>query len=459
MPFSGKGHHLMAIKGLMIAGLASGSGKTMVTLGLLRALLRRGVAVSAAKTGPDYIDAGFLSAACGSKTVNLDQFAMSKPLLAALAAAQDGEMLVVEGVMGLFDGATGNAGSSAALAEALDIPVILVMDVRHTAQTAAMVAAGIAALLPAGRIAGVILNHVASARHLSLVREALAQHEIPLFGAVPSRNGLVVPSRHLGLVQAADFDKGGLDQIIDHAADLIRDNCDLDLILAAASPLPHTQTSSSPSAQTIINKASPALSRPSVPAPAQIIAVADDAAFGFSYHHILAGWRQQGAEIRCFSPLNDEAPAPDADFIFLPGGYPELHLPALSTRAGFFAGLATAAKANIPIYGECGGFMTLGTGITDANGNRFQMAGLLDLETSFAAKKRHLGYRKFIPLEGFFWDGPFLGHEFHYTSPIAASGTPLFAAEDASGQSLGKVGLRKNAVAGSYLHIIAAASA
>ena len=437
----------MASKGLMIAGLASGSGKTMVTLGLLRALARRGKAPAAGKTGPDYIDPGFLSAAAGRKAVNLDQFAMSKPLLAHLAADQAGDTLIIEGVMGLFDGASGNAGSSAALAEALDIPVILVMDIRHTAQTAAMIAAGIAGLLPAGRIAGVILNHVASPQHLALVSEALAAYQIPLFGSVPSRDGLAVPSRHLGLVQAADFDNAGVEQILDHAADLIDEYCDLDAILDAAQKLPAA------------NKAVAALplpftSPPAMSPPAKTIAVANDAAFGFAYHHLLAGWQQQGAEIRPFSPLNDEKPTDDADFIFLPGGYPELHLPTLSRNRQFLVGLNKAATANIPIYGECGGYMVLGTGITDASGNRFDMAGLLDVETSFANKKRHLGYRKFTPVEPFFWDGPFLGHEFHYTNVVSASGTPLFTVHDANDQPLGMAGLRKGSVAGSYLHII-----
>ena len=372
---------------------------------------------------------------------------MSKPLLAHLAADQAGDTLIIEGVMGLFDGASVSAGSSAALAEALDIPVILVMDIRHTAQTAAMIAAGIASLLPAGRIAGVILNHVASPRHLALVSEALAAYQIPLFGSVPSRDGLAVPSRHLGLVQAADFDNAGVEQILDHAADLIDEYCDLDAILDAAQKLPAA------------NKAVAALplpftSPPAMSPPAKTIAVANDAAFGFAYHHLLAGWQQQGAEIRSFSPLNDEKPADDADFIFLPGGYPELHLPTLSRNHEFLAGLSKAAMANIPIYGECGGYMVLGTGITDASGNRFDMTGLLDVEISFADKKRHLGYRKFTPVEPFFWDGPFLGHEFHYTNVVSASGTPLFIVHDANDQPLGMAGLRKGSVAGSYLHII-----
>ena len=443
----------MASKGLMIAGLASGSGKTMVTLGLLRALARRGKTPAAGKTGPDYIDSGFLSAAAGRKAVNLDQFAMSKPLLAHLAADQAGDTLIIEGVMGLFDGATRNAGSSAALAEALDIPVILVMDIRHTAQTAAMIAAGIASLLPAGRIAGVILNHVASPRHLALVSEALAEYQIPLFGSVPSRDGLALPSRHLGLVQAADFDNAGLEQILNHAADLIDEHCDLDAILDAAHKLPAADKAVA--ALPLPLKNAPTMNPPAMNPPAKTIAVANDAAFGFAYHHLLVGWQQQGAEIRPFSPLNDEKPANDADFIFLPGGYPELHLPTLSTNHQFLAGLTTAASDNIPIYGECGGYMVLGTGITDASGNRFDMAGLLDVETSFANKKRRLGSRKFTPLEPFFWNGPFLGHEFHYTNVVSASGTPLFTAHDANDQPLGMVGLRKGSVAGSYLHIIA----
>ena len=432
----------------MIAGLASGSGKTMVTLGLLRALARRGKAPAAGKTGPDYIDSGFLSVAAGRKAVNLDQFAMSKPLLAHLAADQTGDTLIIEGVMGLFDGASGNAGSSAALAEALDIPVILVMDIRHTAQTAAMIAAGIASLLPAGRIAGVILNHVASPRHLALVSEALAAYQIPLFGSVPSRDGLALPSRHLGLVQAADFDHASLEMILDHAADLIDEYCDLDAILDAAQRLP-------PAGKAVAALPLPVTNPKAINPPAKTIAVANDAAFGFAYHHLLAGWQQQGAEIRPFSPLNDEKPADDADFIFLPGGYPELHLPTLSRNRQFLAGLNKAATANIPIYGECGGYMVLGTGITDASGYRFDMAGLLDIETSFANKKRHLGYRKFTPVEPFFWDGPFLGHEFHYTNVVSACGTPLFTAHDANDQPLGMAGLRKGSVAGSYLHIIA----
>ena len=328
----------------MIAGLASGSGKTMVTLGLLRALARRGKAPAAGKTGPDYIDSGFLSAAAGRKAVNLDQFAMSKPLLAHLAADQAGETLIIEGVMGLFDGASGNAGSSAALAEALDIPVILVMDIRHTAQTAAMIAAGIASLLPAGRIAGVILNHVASPRHLALVSEALAAHQIPLFGSVPSHDGLAVPSRHLGLVQAADFDNAGLEVILDHSANLIDEYCDLDAILDAAQRLPTA-------GEAVAALPLPVTNPLAINQPAKTIAVANDAAFGFAYHHLLAGWQQQGAEIQPFSPLNDEKPADDADFIFLPGGYPELHLPTLSTNRQFLAGLTKAATTNIPIYG------------------------------------------------------------------------------------------------------------
>ncbi len=431
----------MAIKGLMIAGLASGSGKTLVTLGLLRAFAQRGIAVSPAKAGPDYIDAAFLSAASGQPAINLDTFAMRADQLTQLVHDQPADTLLVEGVMGLFDGGPHGVGSTATLASKLKLPLILVLDLRHTAQTAAMLAAGIACLLPQTPVVGVILNRVASPRHQLLVTEALASTSIPLLGALPSVDDIDIPSRHLGLVQAADLASDGhLTQILDTAAALVASHCDLEAILQAAKMLPESLAK-----------------RPKLlPPPAQNIAVAQDAAFGFCYEHMLQEWRHQGATIHPFSPLNDEKPAANAKFIFLPGGYPELHLPQLSIAQNCFAALRQAAQNDCTIYGECGGFMTLGKSITSADGTAFNMAGLFDLETSFTSPKRHLGYRKLFPKIDFFWNGPFLGHEFHYTSAIHMSGDTLFDAFDARGESLGPTGLKHGNVYGSYSHIIAA---
>ena len=430
----------MASRALVIGGLTSGSGKTTVTLGLLRALAQRGERVSAAKAGPDYIDCAFLAAASRTPAVNLDCHAMPKSRLRQLAAARPGERLVVEGVMGLFDGTHGGSGSTAQLAAALEAPILLVLDTRHQGQTAAALAAGIETQLPPGtKIAGVVLNRIASPRHEELIREALEARNITCFGSLKSDPDMFVPSRHLGLVQAADLAaKEELEPKIDAAARLVAASLDLDALMAAMATLPDDGPAP-----------------PQAP-PGQRIAVAHDVAFGFAYTHMLEGWQAAGAEILPFSPLADMPAATSADFIFLPGGYPELHLPTLSANATFLGSLRTAAERGVRIYGECGGYMTLGEGIIDADSKAFPMAGLLALETSFAQRKLHLGYRRLTPLSDI-WPGPHAvtGHEFHYTTALRAEGQPLFAAQDAAGRDLGKMGLRAGSVSGSYAHVIA----
>ena len=435
----------MAARGLVIAGLSSGSGKTTITLGLLRALQRQGYDISPAKTGPDYIDAAFLSAASGKKAVNLDAFAMHEDMVRSLASNCEGETLIIEGVMGLFDGTIGGAGSTAHLAQLLHLPVVLVIDARHQAQTAAAIASGMRHELGENAtVAGVILNRIASPRHLNLIADALAKRDIPLLGALPADHNITIPSRHLGLVQAADLTAmGQLDHIIDSAADLMTAHIDLSKLLAAAKPM----------------AAATANHNGDIKAPGQRIAVAQDVAFGFSYTHMLDKWKQDGAEVLPFSPLKDEAPASDVDFVFLPGGYPELHLPTLSKAANFMTGVRDLATRGIPIYGECGGFMTLGNAVIDKDGTRFEMLGLLDLETSFSQRKLNLGYRYLTPVETLTWldsrQTHLTAHEFHYTTAIKQSGSPLFHAHNAAGESLGSIGLVKGSVSGSYAHIIA----
>ena len=252
-----------------------------------------------------------------------------------------------------------------------------------------------------------------------------------------------VPSRHLGLVQAADLAaEGELEPRIEAAAGRIEVSLDLDAIIAAAGPL----------------QAAAPVKR--LPPPGQHIAVADDVAFGFAYTHMLEGWRAAGAWITPFSPLADAGPAPDADFIFLPGGYPELHLPALTNAGRFHDSLRAAASRGVRIYGECGGFMTLGEAIIDADGTSYPMTGILRLVTSLAARKLHLGYRGLTPLTDF-WPGlgPVTGHEFHYTTAITAEGDPLFQVRNAAGADisadLGTAGLMNGSACGSYSHIIA----
>ncbi len=427
------------MRGLVISAPASGTGKTSVTLGLLAAMRRRGLEPVSAKSGPDYIDPAFHAAATGKPCMTLDPWAMSPTQLRARAMRQRGSHLVVEGAMGLFDGApepedplgTGSTGDTAA---ALGLPVVLVMDVSRMGQGAAAVAAGVAGFREDVHVAGVILNRLGSARHEAVVRGAV-ETVLPVLGALPRRDDLALPSRHLGLVQAGE--RGDLAAFIDRAAEWVEDGCDIEAIFADAAVL-HGPVEP------------PAHLEP----PGQRVAVARDVAFGFAYPHLLDDWRALGAEVSFFSPLADEGPAEAADAVFLPGGYPELHAGRLAAAAAFRAGLERAAARGALIYGECGGYMVLGEGLVDADGVSHKMLGLLGLETSFAERRRHLGYRRLAPLGGLPWRGVLRGHEFHYATTLREEGEPLFLAHDAEGADLGACGLRRGRVMGSFAHVI-----
>ncbi|MCO4848564.1 MAG: cobyrinate a,c-diamide synthase [Yoonia sp.] len=415
----------------VIAAPASGSGKTTVTLGLLRAFAQDGIAVSGAKSGPDYIDPRFHEAACGQPCLNLDAWAMTPQRIRGLAPQGD---LIIEGAMGLFDGAPPNGkGASADLARLLNIPVVLVVDAGRMAQSVAPIVQGFAQFDPTVPIAGVILNNVGSDRHEAMLRAALAPIDIPILGTIRRNPALRMPSRHLGLVQAQE--RSDLDEFLNLAAEAVRAGIDLDAVRALGSetqfaanlPMPH---------------------------PATRIAVAQDAAFAFAYPHLLADWHASGASIKTFSPLNDD-PVPKADLVYLPGGYPELYAGQLAGNTAFMQSLRNASQTS-DIYGECGGYMTLGQTLTDADGIHHKMAGLLDLGTSFAKRKLHLGYRMITANAGPL-QGPWNAHEFHYASTMFANGKPLFTASDATGTALPDMGLRNGRVSGSFAHIIDAA--
>lgn len=430
------------IPGVIIAAPASGSGKTVVTLGLLRAFRNRGVAVAAGKTGPDYIDPRFHAAAAGRLSVNLDPWAMRRSTLARLLAwtCEDARLLIVEGVMGLFDGAAGGAGSTADLAALTGLPVVLVVDVRGQAQSAAALVDGFRRFRDGVQIAGVIANRIGGPRHRELVADAMAAIGVPLLGGVPRAAALDLPSRHLGLVQAVEHPD--LQDFLERAAAVVADVVDLDRLAALA------RSSSLDSDGD---------GAPMLPL-GQRIAVAADEAFAFAYDHLLADWRRSGAEILVFSPLADEPPADDADAVYLPGGYPELHAGRLAGNARFLSGLTAAARRGCAIYGECGGYMTLGRGLVDADGHRHRMAGLLPVETSFAQRRLSLGYRQVRLMA----DSPlgssgteFRAHEFHFATVLSEGpGQPLFASSAADGSDLGTRGRREGTVAGSFIHLL-----
>lgn len=433
------------IPGLMIAAPSSGTGKTTVMLGLLRALVEDGLTVQPFKSGPDYIDPAFHRAACGRPSFNLDSWAMDGALIDAIAAEAEGaDMVLAEGSMGLFDGvatpgATGS-GASADIARRMGWPVVLVIDVSGQAQSAAATALGFRSLDPELPFAGVILNRVASPRHERLVRKGLEAVGIPVLGALPRRGDLTLPERHLGLVQAVEHPD--LDRAIAGYAAFLRAHADLDAIRRLAGS----------------NALTGDLVKGQLPAPpAQRIAIARDAAFSFIYPHLLEGWQRAGAEIFPFSPLADEAPAAHADLVWLPGGYPELHGGTIAAAETFLSGLRRHAETR-PVHGECGGYMVLGEALIDKAGERHRMAGLLGLVTSHAQRKMHLGYRlaELLAPVSDIAAGTFLrGHEFHYSTIIEQTDAPLARVTDANGVAVAETGSRRGHVTGTFFHMIA----
>ncbi|MGB6662307.1 MAG: cobyrinate a,c-diamide synthase [Xanthobacteraceae bacterium] len=439
----------MTARGRIIAAPHSGAGKTTVTLAILAALTRRGLTVRAAKAGPDYIDPAFHAAAIGAPSVNLDSWAMPDPILETLAAqAADGaDILVVEGVMGLFDGAagaTGRRGATAELAAHFGLPVVLVLDISRQAQSAAAVVRGFAAHDPAVRIAGVILNRVASERHRALVADAIEAVGVPVLGAMPREAELTLPERHLGLVQAGEH--ADLAALIGRLATMAQSHIDLNAILISGAAL-----------TTDIERTNTPLA---LPPPGQRVALASDRAFSFVYPHLMSAWRSAGAEIIPFSPLADEPPPERADSCWLPGGYPELHADKLAAAEHFLSGLRRFAQTR-PVHGECGGYMVLGQSLEDASGHTHATAGLLGHATSFTKRKLHLGYRSARLLA----DGVLgakgtsvRGHEFHYATLSDAGGDETLAEmRDGEGRPLGNAGGRRGNVSGTFFHAIATA--
>ena len=415
---------------LLIGALHSGSGKTTFTMGILRALQRQGLQVQPFKCGPDYIDTRFHALAAGRESVNLDTWLASERHVRDLYAryGADAQVCVVEGVMGLFDGYDRMAGSSAAIARLLDIPVVLVVGARSMAYTVAAQLHGMKTFLPGLRLAGVVFNQVSSENHFRFLAQACEDAGLRCFGWLPKVPDLEIPSRHLGLTLAAGEE---MERWIDRAADLVTRCLDLPALLEA-----------------VCVAAAEAPAEASAAPGTLRIAVARDAAFNFTYRENLSRLSQLG-QVRFFSPLAGD-PLPEADLVYLPGGYPELFAAELSSRRETMQQLRDYAESGGRILAECGGMIYLSKAIEGVEGGPYPLCGILPFSATMDGARLHLGYRRLVDAAGREWRG----HEFHYSAVTAPDALPSVAQQyDARGGAVATPLYRyKNVIAG-YTHL------
>lgn len=439
---------------LLISAPASGQGKTSITAAIARSAKRRGLRVRVFKTGPDYLDPMVLSRACGHPVYQLDLFmggeAHCRELLAQ--AAQDADLVLVEGVMGLFDGAP----SSADLAARFGLPVLVVLDASGMAQTFAAVATGLARFRADVRVAGVVANRVGSAAHARMVGDGLPA-DLPLVAAVQRQEALSLPERHLGLVQALEVDD--IDARLDAWADAweagealgsglqgLMASCQAaaaqPAAVAASGPASGSGSPWQPAAAASVLSSSRSHQRP---LQGQRIAVAQDACFSFIYPANLDTLRDLGAEVLCFSPLAGDA-LPACDSLWLPGGYPELHASTLQAHPTFFSSLREHLAAARPLLAECGGMLVLLDQLTEVDGRSHAMAGLMPGHARLQPRLAALG------LQAVDWpEGALRGHSFHY-STMDTPLTPVAVASNPNGGRTAEPLYQQGSLRASYLH-------
>ncbi len=435
---------------LLVAGTNSGVGKTLLTSGLIGALRRRGLVVQPFKCGPDYIDPGYHARAAGQPCFSLDTWMLDDAQVrdGFVRACAGADIAVIEGVMGLFDGAGFDSvhGSAAQIAALLGAPVLLVMNIAGSARSAAAVALGFARFDPALPVAAVALNFAGSERHAlgcaGAIREAAG---LPLAGWLPRDAGLRVPERHLGLLTA---DEGtDVDAVLAAAADAVAARFDLDALLRLAAQAPDLPL--------------PQARSPCVPRGARpLLAVARDAAFSFYYPENLELIEAAGARIAFFSPVAGERLPAGAGGVYLGGGYPELHARALAANAGLWEDLRALHARGAPILAECGGFMVLTEVLVDTDGVRHRMAGLVPGVARMTTRLASLGYREATALQDTLLAdaGETLrGHEFRYSVWDVADGRPVTPAWRLRGARPGGAetfgGHAERGLLASYLHI------
>ena len=437
--------------GIAVGGMRGGSGKTVLSLGLIRALARRGLSVAPFKKGPDYIDPSWLSAAAGAPCYNLDLYLLDREenIRSYRGSNPDSGWAVVEGNRGLFDGLDADGSASfAELVKILGIPLLLVADCSKSSRTMAALVRGCETFDPGLAPAGIILNQIAGDRHRRTVTDAIGRYcRTPVLGALPRMSDLSLDERHLGIVPAAEH--GGPDAVIDRLADAVEENVDMDAIMKiAASWRPRTLPSPPASGGGHTDACTVKRRR---------VGIIRDAAFHFYYAENLDALSRQGAEIVVINALSDAAP-PDIDALYIGGGFPENHAGALSGNASFRRALKRLIEGGLPVYAECGGLIYLSEAIT-VGGTRYPMAGIFPLEFEISDRPVGHGYTLF-EVDG---ENPFYrkgtavrGHEFRYAriiNPEAAAGIrTVFAIRRGAGIGGGRDGMLANNCLAAFSH-------
>jgi len=432
---------------LVVAGVSSGVGKTTVTLGILEALRRRGLRVQSFKVGPDFIDPAFHALATGRPAYNLDGWMCGREHVLATVArrAADADLAMVEGVMGCFDGleAASEAGSTAEIAKWLGAPVVLVLDAGAMARSAAAVVLGFERFDPDLELAGVVFNRAGGLTHRRWLHEAVARScKTRVLGALPHEPALSLPERHLGLVTAAEGSCSA--EMGRRLAELIDAHIDLDALVGSA----RSQVERAP--DDVVSARRPS-------SVAATIGVARDQAFQFYYQENLELLEEAGARLVFWSPLHDEA-LPEADGLYLGGGYPELHGAALSNNVAMRRQLLAFAESGRPLYAECGGLMYLGESLTDAGGATWSMVGLLPATVGMERSRLSIGYRE-VEVAAPSALGPAgtraRGHEFHCSAlgPVPPSIPRAYSVTDGQGREARPEGFVVGGALMSYVHL------
>jgi cobyrinic acid a,c-diamide synthase len=443
----------MRSKGIVISALRGGSGKTILSIGIIAALKKRGHLVAPFKKGPDYIDAGWLALAAGRPCYNLDSFLIDQDALLSsfYTHTHPAEIAVIEGNRGLYDCIdTHGRTSTAELAKLLGTPLILCLDCTKTTRTLAAVVAGCMAFDGQVPLKGVVLNRVAGARHEAIVRASIEQHcGIPVFGALPKLGRQNFPERHMGLVPTLEHD-WAIDSI-EAAAVMAQKYLDLDAIVDVADGVPCSESDDGN------RRSKNTLPQPICDDCAPVIGIIKDSAFQFYYPENIEALSAAGAKIVFISPLSDPG-LPAVDALYIGGGFPETHAEALSGNITFRNQLKTLADNGLPIYAECGGLMYLGSELVFGE-KSYPMADILPAVFGFSKKPQGHGYTV-VTVEGenpYFDIGTeFKGHEFHYSHVIEWRGRDeqlAFVMKRGNGFINGRDGVQYKNVLGTYTHL------